>query len=78
MTVGNLFLLIMLLVVTLLGIAYIIYKSELRRLKKLGYRNPSEYTDFSYYILMTYLTGASIFAFGFLLYKIIVNWNMSI
>lgn len=68
----------MLLVVTLLGIAYIIYKSELRRLKKLGYRNPSEYTDFSYYILMTYLTGASIFAFGFLLYKIIVNWNMSI
>lgn len=78
MTVGNLFLLIMLLVVTLLGIAYIIYKSELRRLKKLGYRNPSECTDFSYYILMTYLTGASIFAFGFLLYKIIVNWNMSI
>lgn len=78
MTVGNLFLLIMLLIVILLGTAYVIYKSEMRRLKKLGYRNPSEYTDFSYYIFMTYLTSASIFVFVFLLYKIIINWNMSI
>lgn len=50
----------------------------MRRLKKLGYRNPSEYTNFGYYIFMTYLTSASIFVFVFLLYKIIVNWNMPI
>lgn len=78
MIVGSLFLLIMLLVVILLGIAYILYRLEIKKLKKRGYRSPSEHTNFSYYILMTYLVGASIFAFGFLLYKIIVNWNMPI
>ena len=78
MTVGNVFLLIVLSSVIPFGIAYILYRFEVNTLRKKGYYDLSKVTCYSFWVFMSYLITACIFIFGFLLYKLIVNWNMPI
>ena len=77
MTVGDLFLLIVPLVITLLVIAYAHYKSKRNQYKRRGYWDLSdiEYFDsvlevFGYFIINVVIV--------FLLYIVITNWSVPI
>ena len=48
MTIGELFLLIVLFIVIILSIAYALYKREVQELKNLGYKNPYNGADYGY------------------------------
>lgn len=77
MILGHLFLLIVSLVITLLVIAYAHYKCKRNNYKRRGYWDLSDikYIDpvaavFAYFIIF--------FTITFLLYNIIINWNMPV
>lgn len=77
MTVGDLFVLIVLLVVIILVVAYLHYKSKRNQYKRRGYWDLSDikYLDsvlevFIYFIIIAVIV--------FLLYNIIINWNVPI
>lgn len=78
MTIGELFLLIVLFIVIILGIAYAFYKREVQELKNLGYKNPYSVADYGYWAFISFLIASIIALVGFLLYKVITNWNMPI
>ena len=77
MTLGNLFLLYILLITVILGISYLYYKIEYNKYKKKGW-DPSRFTDYldcvekvvSYFMVFSFM--------ALLLYAIITNWNISI
>lgn len=77
MTVGSLFLLIVLLVVIILVVAYLHYKSKHNQYKRRGYWDLSDikYLDsvlevFGYFIINVVIV--------FLLYIVITNWSVPI
>lgn len=77
MTVGSLFLLIVLLVVIILVVAYLRYKSKRNQYKRRGYWDLSDikYLDsvlevFGYFIINVVIV--------FLLYIVITNWSVPI
>lgn len=78
MTIGELFLLMVLFIVIILGIAYALYKREVQELENLGYKNPYSVSNYGYWVFISFLTTFIIVFAGFIFYKVITNWNMPI
>lgn len=78
MTIGELFLLIVLFIVIILSIAYALYKREVQELKNLGYKNSYSATGYGYWVFISFMTTFIIIMVGFILYQIITNWNVPI
>lgn len=78
MTIGELFLLIVLFIVIILGIAYAFYKREVQELKNLGYKDPYSAADYGYWAFLSFLVALIIALVGFILCQVIINWNMPI
>lgn len=78
MTVGDLFLIIILLIIVWFSLAYALYRANVKRLKKLGYSNPEQDESFPYWIMIScyllFIAGMAIY----ILYEVITNWNMPI
>lgn len=77
MTLGYLFLLLVLSVIVILVVAYLHYRWERNQYKHRGYWDLSdiEYFDSVLEVLFYFIAGWFI---TFLLYFVIVNWNMPI
>lgn len=78
MTVGDLFLIIVLSLIVWFSLAYTLYRTDVKRLKKLGYRNPEQDASFPYWVMLSFFL---LFIAGVvisILYKVIINWNMPI
>lgn len=77
MTVGDLFLLIMLLAIITLAVAYLHYKWELYRYKRKGYWDTTgiTYTDSAIQVLGWFIAFSGVM---FVLSIIITNWNTPI
>lgn len=78
MTIGELFLLIVLFIVIILGIAYALYEREVQELKNLGYKNPYGVSNYGYWVFISFLTTFIIVFAGFIFYEVITNWNIPI
>lgn len=78
MTIGELFLLIVLFIVIMLSIAYALYEREVQELKHLGYKNPYSSADYGYWAFISFTIAFMIALVGFILYQVITNWNMPI
>ena len=78
MTVGDLFLIIVLSLIVWFSLAYILYRIDVKRLKKFGYRNPEQTANFPSWVglsfFLLFVAGAVIY----ILYQVIINWNMPI
>ena len=78
MTVGDLFSIIILILVVWFSLAYVLYRIEVKRLRGLGYRSPKRDACFSYWAFLSYFFLLIAGVGGFILYKIVINWNMPI
>ena len=60
------------------GLAHILYRRDVKRLTKLGYKNPKQDASFLYWVMLSFFL---LFIAGVvisILYEVIINWNMPI
>lgn len=78
MIFGELFLLIVLIIIVWQATAYLLYRRTVKKLKSRGYRNPAEYVSYSHWMIISYLFYAVIGIIGIILYYAITHWNIPV
>ncbi len=78
MTVGNLFIIVLVTIILIHIVAYILYRKEYKRLKKHGYHEPEKESPFYYHVACVSF-GTVILAIAvWVLCAVVMNWNTPI
>lgn len=78
MTVGDLFLIIILIIIVWFSLAHILYRIEVKRLTKLGYKNPRQDANFPHYVVVSFFSLSMVGMLITVLYQVTTNWNTPI
>ena len=78
MTVGDLFLLLVLYIIIVLSVSQFLYKREIKLLEKKGFKYPKSETSYDYWLLISFIVSIVGFAIYCMLYLVIINWNVPI
>lgn len=78
MTVGGMFLLLVLFITIVLSVSWFLYKREIKLLEKRGFKYPKSETDYSYWLLISFIISIMGVVIYCILYFVIINWNVPI
>lgn len=78
MIFGELFLLIVLIIIVWQATAYLLYRYDVKESKSRDYLNPDECISYSFWIFISFVFYAVIGIIGIMLYYAITHWNVPV